>query len=273
MKKIINILFVFILLISITGCTTKHRGPRQISLFGEELPDASSSANNGGNNNSNENNNNNNGPIKEDYGDRSSNVSWIGKYKIEGSKLEDIIVEISAEAGSDDLVINASKNVYVYDNPNEDGYSIISSSYLSASLSDITDDTITYDDIYSGFKFTITKTDDGIKIDILEDNDGTHADMAGTYIRNSDSINIKGYYTNDNGEVAVSPVGSDYAKVSARVYADGDYYLYLQIYSVEKGALTYVDGAGETAKIVKTSKGIKITTNITGLAGEYELEK
>ena len=35
MKKI-NILLIFIILISITGCTTKHRGPRQISLFGDE---------------------------------------------------------------------------------------------------------------------------------------------------------------------------------------------------------------------------------------------
>ena len=265
MKRVKYLLFVIILLVGLTGCNQTHRRPKQISLYGEELPDAEGSSEGSSSNQNTE--------YKVDkLGERENNLSWIGKYSLNDAENKDVFVEMTLEAGSDIIIFDVTSNMYNYDNPNEDGFSSVTSSYFSVSLSDIDKDLINFSDDTLGISFKIEKVEDGIKIEVLNDQEGTHSYINGIYSRYNDGTSIKGYYGSSNGEVAITPVGGNSARVSSKTLVDGEYYLYSQIYTVSNGSLKY-DAFGEEALIEKTSDGIKITTEILGLQGKYELEK
>ena len=240
MKKI-KILFILFILISLTGCLP-HRRAKQISLFGDEDL-------NGGEISS----------VKKDA------LSWIGKYNL-NDKDTDAYIYLSLEAGSTNISLDLVCNSYTSDT--EEG--LINNFSFTTYLESFDKEIINISDSYLGISGTIEKTDDGFIVNIASSENKDYEKINGTYKHEKNSTDIKGYYSNSNGTIAISPQGSDYARVSSNISNGEDTYSISLFFDVIGDKLVYDDM--ESATIEKTDDGISITSDIPNFAGEYTKE-
>ena len=241
MKNIKKILFVLVIVLGLTGCSFAKKDEKN------EKPEK---------------------PVKK-YELNTSLFNWIGSYENEEDNTRiDIYVFANGNNLDVDITIPGNDDVTIDDEgvihyTSEGGYS------FSFNVETIEDDVITVSDEYLGLKGTIEKADSGFNVDLVY-GDAHEAHAIKGYFKALETVGgIKGYYSNEHGVIAISPL-ADYVRVSINVNGSSDE---ICNYITDSEISCEDDFSDDYIKVTKTDNGIKVDSNKTKIKGEYKEEK